>query len=277
MKTDFRERRASPDSHHFCASLNNEEITVWGTREFNKIATMRPGFSGGRERYIVDPLDHIIYSGTWENGLTAFDYMSEKQQWKRKDLIGIQRVDLSPAFPTTIFVTLEAPDYRVEEPGIFSGIVELERKTGKTVWKSDKGDDVYLHPDRPILVVQDRVEDRIRILNERREETASTEMLNFALIDLAFSGELIALAEGAKGTRVLDTSGKTISRNIPAGRKPNCTRVAIFRDHVCVYDSWENSFITIIDPKSGKTVSEYKMETGGDPCFIDNGARFFRR
>ena len=235
---------------------------------------MRPGFSGGRQRYIVDPLDHTIYSGTWEDGLTAFDYMSEKQLWKRKDLIGIQRVDLSPAFPTTLFVTLETPDYRVDEPGVFSGIVELDRESGKTVGKSDRGDDVYAHPDRPILVIEDRAGDRIRILNARRKETASTEMLNFAVLDLAFSGELIALAEGGKGTRVIDTSGKTISRNVPDDRKPNCISVTCCAEHVVVYDSWEAAFITIIDPKSGKTVSEYERETGGDPCFIDGGTRF---
>jgi len=274
MKPHFRERRASPDSHHFGASLNKEEITLWETQSFSKIATMRPGFSGGRQRYIVDPLDHIIYSGTWEEGLTAFDYMSEKQVWRRKDLIGIQRVDLSPAFPTSIFVTLETPDYRVDEPGVFSGIVELERATGKTVWRTRNGDDVYTHPERPVLVIQDRAADKIRILNEERKETASTKMLNFAVVDLAFSDGLIALAEGAKGTRVIDLNGKTISRNLPKGRKPNCIRITFSGDHVCVYDSWEGAYITIIRPESGKTESEYERESGGDPCFIDDGARF---
>lgn len=99
-------------------------------------------------------------------------------------------------------------------------------------------------------------------------------MIHFALLDVGFSDTMIALAEGAKGVRILNYKGQVISQYVPQSRKPNCIRVAFVEDRVLVFDSWEGSFVTTIDPATGELVSEYQRESHGTICFIDDGSRF---
>jgi len=273
MRQDFRERRASYDTHHVGARLSEGVISIWNTKQRKFVASAKPGFKGGRQRYAIDPFNHLIYSGTWEDGLTCFDYGSDRVVWHRDDLVGIQRVEISGAFPTSLFVTLEAPDYRLDEPGVFSGAIEIEAKSGKEIWRATRGDNVYAHPEKPILLIQRQGDRQLDILNGERKLIGSAAMLNFAILDVAFGSESIALAEGAKGTRVIDYEGKTISENVP-DRKPNCIDITFDEGLVCVFDSWEDSFVTLIDPASGKAVSEYKRDSHGDICFVENGSRF---
>jgi hypothetical protein len=194
--------------------------------------------------------------------------------WRRDDLIGIQTVDLSAGFPASVFVTLEAPDYRLDEPGVVSGVTELDAETGHTKWLSQNGDWLFLHPTTPVILIQDRSEELVRVLDLQKREIGSTPMENFAILDVAFSEEMIALAEGAKGVRIIDLSGRMISRYAPKARKPNCIRINFDREHVNIFDSWEASFVSIIDPLSGRLIREYHRATRENICFIDDGSRF---
>lgn len=274
MSILLRDIRASYDSHHFGASLVKESITIWRSDSPTPVTTVRPGFSGGENRHFIDPVDRLIFSGTWEDGLTCFDYADNRTVWHRSDLIGIQTVDLSAGFPGSVFVTLEAPDYRLDEPGVISGIVELAAEDGRTKWTTEDGDWIYANPTQPILVLQDRCDKTVRILDVTRNEIGSAPMVHFAIIDVGFSDQMIALAEGEKGVRILNNKGELISRYAPQGRKPNCIRVAFSEDRVIVFDSWDGSYVTTIDPTTGEVVSEYQRESHGTICFIDGGARF---
>ena len=274
MSVFLRDTRASFDSRHFGASLEEESITIWRSDSPDPITTVQPGFSGGRNRHFIDPLNRLIYSGTWENGLTCFDYADNRIVWRRNDLIGIQTVDLSAGFPASVFVTLEAPDYRLDEPGVISGIVELAAQDGRTKWATEDGGWVYADPRQPLLLIQDRCNDIVHILDADKNEVGSTPMIHFAIIDVGFSQDMIALAEGAKGVRILDHKGSVISQYSPNNRKPNCIRVAFSDDYLIVFDSWKGSFVTIIEPDTGKVVMEYKRESHGTICFIDKGSRF---
>jgi hypothetical protein len=232
------------------------------------------GVFGRRESAFIDPVNRLIYSGTWENGLACYDYADNRQVWHRDDLIGIQTVDLSAGFPSSVFVTLEAPDYRLDEPGIISGIAELDARDGSTMWMTDRGDWLYLHPREPVMVIQDKCDHVVRILDGGKNEVGTIPMVHFAIIDVGFSEDFIALAEGEKGVRILDHQGRMISRYAPRGRKPNCIKITFDGDRVIVFDSWEGSFVTILDPRTGKRISEYERDSHGDICFIDNGSRF---
>lgn len=274
MSILLRDIRASYDSHHFGACLVKESITIWRSDSPTPITTVRPGFSGGENRHFIDPVNRLIYSGTWEDGLTCFDYEDNRTVWHRSDLIGIQTVDLSAGFPTSLFVTLEAPDYRLNEPGVISGIVELAAEDGRTKWTTEDGDWIYADPKQPILVLQDRCDKIVRILDVTRNEIGSTPMVHFAIIDVGFSDQMIALAEGEQGVRVLNHKGDLISQYAPQGRNPNCIRVAFSGERVIVFDSWDGSFVTTIEPTTGEVVSEYQRESHGTICFIDRGSRF---
>jgi outer membrane protein assembly factor BamB len=274
MSILLRDTRASYDSLHFGASLEQETITIWRSDSPLPVTTVKPSFSGGGRRHFIDPVNRLIYAGTWENGLTCFDYADTRVVWYRDDLIGIQTVDLSAGFPSSVFVTLEAPDYRLDEPGIISGIVELDAKDGSAKWAANDGDWVYLHPRQPLIVIQDRCNNVVRILDGEKNEVGSIPMVHFAIIDVGFGKGMIALAEGEKGVRIFDDRGALVSRYAPKGRKPNCIKVAFYEDRVIVFDSWDGSFLIIIDPRTGKLIAEYEREFHDDICFIDDGSRF---
>lgn len=274
MSILLQDTRASYDSRHFGASLEKETITIWRSDSRSPITSVRPGFSGGEDRHFIDPVNRLVFSGTWEDGLTCFDYADNRKVWHRTDLIGIQTVNLSAGFPGSVFVTLEAPDYRLDEPGVVSGIVELSSEDGRTRWTTEDGDWLYADPKQPFLVIQDSCNDVVRILDIEKKEVGSAPMIHFAIMDVGFSDKLIALAEGEKGVRILNHKGQVISQYAPRSRKPNCIGVAFSGDHVVVDDSWDGSFVTVINPTTGEVISEYERESHDDICFIDDGSRF---
>lgn len=207
--------------------------------------------------------------------MTCFDYRAQKVIWSRKDIIGIQTVNISTALPNSVFLTLEAPDYRMSDPSAVSGIAELDSLTGKTNWVSSTGHWLYLHPNKPILVVQDGGPGgSVRILTPEKKELGKIKMVHFSIIDVGFSGDLIALAEGSKGVRVIDFKGRLVSSYVPRNREPYFVAAAFDDGKLRAHDSWDGAFIVTIDPASGKLLSEYKRTQSGDVCFIDDGKRF---
>ena len=269
----FDELRPSYEGSHFGASLVKGEISIWNAGSYEKIASVRPGFSGGSQRYIVDPVNRLVFSGTWEDGLTCFDYDSNRIVWHRPDLLNIQRVDLSSAFPGSLFLELEAEDFRASDPTAFSGLIELSVDSGQTKWISEDWSDCYVHPFGPIVLVADRGSRRIGILDEQKEIVGSSKMANFAILDVAFGSDRIAIAEGAKGMRILTFDGRTIAQYSPPGREANLIRIAFNEGQVYAVDNWDGAFITAIDPKTGARQHEYPVGPPYDFCFIDKGAK----
>jgi len=225
-------------------------------------------------RHVIDPINHRIYSGTWEKGLTCFDYARNRVVWHRSDVIGIQSVSHSAGFPESIIVSLEAPDYLVDEPGVSSGIVELNARDGSTTWRTTAGDRAFTHPCQSLIVMTDRYKKQIYLLDKQREIVGSLPMTYFAVIDVGFSKDMIALAEGKEGVRIIDRKGQVISHYITKNRKTNCIGVAFFNDRLVVFDYAEKSFVTIIDPSTGEVSGEYEYQSYGFICFIDHGSRF---
>jgi len=274
----LRDIGASCDGRHVAASLNDGEITIWSTDSPEPVARCKPGFSGSESRYQIDASRGLIYSGTWEDGLTCFDYRNQRMIWHRKDIIGIQTVNISTALPNSVFLTLEAPDYRMSDPNAKSGIAELDAQTGRTKRMSDMGDWLFQHPTKAFMVVTDRGRRQaVRIYDGNQQELASAKMVHFAVMDVAFTDQWFALAEGEKGVRVIDYKGKTISSYMPQTRQPNCLTLAFSEGRLHVHDSWDGAFVFTIDPMSGKLLSEYKLPGGGDICFINSGLNFVNR
>ncbi len=266
--------RASFDTGHFGASLDDEAITIWKSDSPLPIASVKPGFSGGEDLHIIDPVNQRVYAGIWEDGITCFDYAENRVIWHRADLIGIQKIALSGSFPHSVFLTLEGPgEDRWDEPGMVSGVAELSAHDGSTKWQTEPGDRLHLHPSDSLMLVQD-CDDVVRILNGAKREVGSAVVVHSSLIDVAFGGDLIALAEGEEGVRILDRRGHLISSYIPRGRESNCIQVAFDEDRVVVLDSWERSFVSIVDPHSGRLTAEYERESHDAICFLDHGSRY---
>lgn len=272
----FNDLRASYDTRHFGASVTEGEITIWKTGSFDKIACVRPGFERGGNRYTIDPINRLIFSATWENGLTCFDYEKNKPVWHRDDILGIQRVDISSAFPASLFVAHQPPESSWNEPGVTKGVMELDAYTGETMWADEGGitAQMHLHPSKTIFVIADGSDNLVRIFDEKKRLIGSIPMMYFAVLDVAFSDDRIAIAEGSKGIRVIDFEGNLVSSYVPTGRESNCIKIAFTPQGVCAVDSWQGTFVTHVDPQSGKVLSEYQRDSHGGICFIDSGTRF---
>ena len=264
--------RASCDGSQFGACLSKGDVTLWDANTLGVVGTFRPGFAGSNARYVIDSHEHRLYSAIWENGLTCYDFWTDRVLWKRRDLQSIQAVNLSGAFPLSLFVTLERPARTRGGLKPVFGIAELDRNTGETLWAEPNGQKAFVHPDAAILLICDGK--TIRMLGADMQPIGHAAMVNFAILDAAFSGDRIALAEGAKGVRVIDVSGTTICSYSPRGRKTNCIEVAFHADRVCVHDSWEGAFVTTIDPVSGQVIAEHQRPIAGDICFIGDGSRY---
>jgi hypothetical protein len=117
-------------------------------------------------------------------------------------------------------------------------------------------------------------ENVVRIFEADQKKAGSIGMSNFAVMDVAFSDALIALAEGKTGVRVIDHRGKLVSSYVPPGRHPNCIGVAFSGNVLHVHDSWDGSYVLTLNPTSGELLSEYKRSAGGDLCFINEGSSF---
>jgi hypothetical protein len=275
MSLFLYEMQVSADQRLLGTSSDHESIVIWDAKTLREIACVRPGFSGGQDRFAIDATANAIYSGTWEEGLTCYDFAGDKALWHRDDLIGIQAVVVSPAFPGSLFVALEAPDYRVDEPGVISGVVELRASTGATIWQTSVADEVYLHRERSLALLVSRGRRLLSIFDASRHLWGSTPMENFAVLDVAFQGDLIAVAEGEKGVRLMTKTGEVLFTHRPSHRDGNCIRITFVGEKpiVAVMDSWDATFITLLDT-AGKIIHEYPRDLHSDICFMDNGTRF---
>src|SRR4051794_40539670 len=110
MPTDILAMRAAADGRLVATSSDDETVKIWEAPAFTEVARIKPGFDGGESRLALDATSSRVFSGTWEAGLTCYDYAEHRVVWQRADLLGIQGVDCSPAFPSSICVALEAPE-----------------------------------------------------------------------------------------------------------------------------------------------------------------------
>jgi len=275
MEVVIHDMRVSCDERLLGTSRCHKIITLWDSKSFREIASVKPDFDGGDDRMAIDSASSRIFSGTWEDGLTCYDFASDQVIWHRDDLIGIQRVDFSHAFPTSLFLAMEEPDYRVGEAGTFTGVVELDARTGRNRWETDEATTIYLHPNEPVMVLSNGATRMIRIFDGARKLLGSTPMANFAILDVAFHRDRIAIAEGVKGVRLTDFQGRELASYRAPSREPNCLNVAFTEtaDAVIVYDSRKGSYVTRLDG-AGRFVEEYERDVHGSISFFRHGTRF---
>ena len=271
MNSWFKDIRASFDSFHLGASLSPESLTIWKTVDPKPITTVQPGFECGRERFSIDPSNGVIYAGIWGGGVTAYDFEDRQVIWHRRDLIGIHSVDYSPMFPMSLFIAVRQLD-DINREEIVCGIAELDIRDGQTVSFDENGRYVYLHPTQPIMAVRDMGR-RIRILGREKQRLGTCDA-DSPICNVGFGDSFFALAEGSEGVRNVDFNGQVISHYKPHGRKPHCTTVAFDEDRLYVFDSWDGTFLSSVDPLSGELISEYQRKSHSGICFIDGGTRY---
>ena len=269
IRVRYSDLRTLHDSRYFGACPEPGEVCIWKSDAPQSLARVR-----SPSRYVLDPSKRRIFSAEWEGDLTCRDYANGKVIWRRRDLPGIQKLALSSAFPDSVFVLSGTTDKPYKYPRVKLGAIEIQAASGKSRWMMERADNLYVHPTKPLILLVDRGDFRISLHDRNKVEVASIPMTNFAVLDAAFTEDLIALAEGAEGVRVIDWEGNAVSHYAPSDRQPNCLAIAFDQGKVCVYDSWDKTFVSIFDPHSGLRIKEYERKCHGRICFIDDGSRF---
>ena len=307
MSDRFRAFRVSSDGRCFCGSTDSGIIRIWDAGDLSLIAALDTGFPEGFHRLAIDTGNHLLFSGAWGEGLSCHNYRSGARLWHRSDLRGIQSVEHSNGWPLSIHVAVDVLETEQNLPDVFSGIAELDSRSGETLWHAKDGLSVFLHPTEPLLVMEASQEpewirrrpwwmprifawisghgmpssetgsDRsLAILDQSKERCASLEMANFAILDVAFVGDLMALAEGEKGVRVIRRDGSVLAHHASAGRESNFIQAGFDRSTgTWVFlDQWEEAFVIILDGATGRLLNEYRRASRGGIHLIGDGSRY---
>jgi outer membrane protein assembly factor BamB len=261
----------SADSTCFAGSPAKGCLVIWRTDSPIPQASLIIPETG---RYALDPGHHRIFAGTWEHGLYCFDVPSGCLLWHRLDLAGIGHVRVSPAFPGSVFITTSIDDWRIDEPGGFTGVMELDGTDGKSIWKAAGVGNVFLHPDKPVILAEDEVKEKLLLLDKRRKKMAVIPKLNFGLLDVAFQSDLFATAEGERGLRLINNRGKVMLSYLPPSRESNFLALSFSGDELFYFDSWERNFVGRLNVETGKLLSEYEVPEPRDICFAHSGRLF---
>ncbi len=264
---------------------------LWRTDDFSHVASVMHPWAEMGGACAVDPINQLLISGTWTAGLTCFDYRSRKILWSRPDILGIHTVEISSAFPGSVFVAANPPqeywhDYQPPDP---NGIMELDIETGKMKWLSERGYSLRVHPTKPVIMLEDcsnfhgasfadvmqgKGDTMHVLLDGNRNLIGAIPKADFPIVDAGFAGDKVALAEGRCGVRVLDLAGRLISHYLPTSRKPNCIRAVFNTSGLLIFDSWEGSYLTQINPSSAEVLSEYERQRHDHVCFVNKGAQY---
>lgn len=290
----------SGDGRCFCGSMKGGIIRIWDASDLSLITAIDTGFPEGFHRLAIDGGNHLLFTGGWGDGLACHDFRSGARLWHRSDLVGIQKVEHSLGFPSSIHVALEIPDTMQDDPGVPSGIAELDSRSGKTLWQTGEGSSAFLHPTEPLLVIEGvlKPESPLRrrswfprlftlfsgsamasnlvILDGSKSRRAELEMANFAILDVAFAADLMALAEGQKGVRIIRRGGSVLKHHASEGRESNfiCAGFDHSSGNWVFLDDSEGAFVVMLDGKTGNLTGEYRREPGGGIHLIGDGSRY---
>ena len=281
--SEFRAFCTSHDGQYFAGCTDDGLIRIWSATDLSLAATLYNSFEDCDLRMAIDPGNHLLFSGAWGEGLSCHDYLTGAQLWHRSDLPGIQKVDYACGFPSSIHVAAEVPDTEPDETPVLDGVIELDSRTGEVLWQDRDGSSMFLHPSDALVVMENRDDQTLSILDGSKKIRGSLEMAYFAIMDVAFHGGLIAVAEGTEGLRIIDQQGKVLLRHIPTDRKCHFIQAGFDRStgNWLFLDNEEDLFLVTLDGKSGQLVNEFRSSSwdyliGDGSRIVDSEGQVYR-
>lgn len=263
---------AASDGRHLGASLSDGRLVFWQPdrsepwRSFPRVAKVA--------EFAFEPASSLLFWSTWEGGLFCGSLETGELLWRRTDLVRIQHLALSPAFPESVFIAAGLEDgFETRHGPRLDGLWELSRKDGSPRWRAD-GDAIFAHPAEPLLLVVEGTDRRLRILDSRKRERSTMPSAEFPIVSVAFAEERFAVAEGDQGVRIFDFQGRLEAHYRPTGRATNCLQLAFGEDGLHVFDAWDGAFLTLLDPKSGAPRAEREIPGDRSLEFLERGTRF---
>jgi outer membrane protein assembly factor BamB len=271
-------RASACGSRFVLGEVNSESdtVTVWNSMSLSPEGSVAGITGDSSGRIAINPRKSLLFAGTWEHGIRCLNYRTGEVLWHRRDLLGVQHVDCGYAFSESVFVGLTTDDWRIDSPGTFDGVVELDAATGAEKWRTKLGDEMYVHPTLPMLLIFDGVAQKLLILDEARKTVARAKVPHFGLLGVAFSDSCAALAVGQAGLQVISLkNGRQIYAWKPNTRITNCIDIAFdeVSGTLAVRDDWSEVWMSLLDARSGRLISEYQINLS-DGCFITGGTRF---
>ena len=274
LMSEFRAFYTSHDGQYFAGCTDEGLIRVWNAADLSLVATLYNSFEDCSLRMAIDPGNHLLFSGAWDEGLSCHDYMTGAHLWHRDELPGIQKVDYACGFPSSIHVAAEVPGTEPDETTALEGVIELDSRTGKIIWQDKEVSSMFLHPSDALVVIENRRDRQMSILDGSKKICGSLGMAHFTIMDVAFNGDLIAVAEGTHGLRIIDRQGKVLVRHIPTDRECHFIRVRF--DHSSgnwsFVDQHDEAILVTLDGKSGRLLNECRSNSWGSP--IGDGSRY---
>jgi WD40 repeat protein len=204
---------ASKRSSRVAAALFESQVQIWDVETGKLIKEFETVFSFGGSRLTLGPLGERCIAAAWkagkDGGVACYDTNTGMLVWHRQDLKQTQRVRFSPGGESAWCV----PD---------SGPTKLlDSANGKTLDALTGVRDIFDSAYSAELLLVKRK--RIYILT--KEKTLQVPRLTFALLDVAFGPQTIAISESAGPVRCLDSStGNELWRQSP-GKQIHYLRV----------------------------------------------------
>jgi hypothetical protein len=274
--SEFRAFCTSHDGQYFAGCTDAGLIRIWDATDLSLVATLYNSFEDCDLRMAIDPENHLLFSGAWDEGLSCHNYLTGAHLWHRDDVPGIQKVDYTRGFSASIHIAAEIRETEPDETTVLYGVIELDSRSGKMLWRDPDAYSMFLHPSDAWVVMENRDDRTLSILDGSKQIRGSLGMAYFAIMDVAFNGDLIAVAEGTEGVRIIDRQGKVLARLIPTNRECHFIQAGFDRStgNWLFMDNEEDSFLAIVDGKSGKLLSERQGGSWSDVNLIGDGSRF---
>ena len=265
--------RASYDSRYLVGSVDSDSSIVWDVNRPKPMKTVRTDIADSVRRHLVHPVAPTLVTASWDDGLSAIDLRSGKVVWHRDDLLGIQSIDASAAFPNSIFIGLETPDHL--DCDHLRGVIEVDLLNGSTLWFDDQNETtaVYLDAVEPTILVVD-IGKSLRIIHRQDGREYSLPSTGQFVLDASLYAGLIAIAEGDAGVRIADARGKVIStyQNHLDDGYCHGVGVALGPDWLRVDDGGS---IGTVDPRQGTLKHATPVRSNSwKTCFLNHGEQF---
>lgn len=244
-------------------------IKVWSAD--GSIVAELPAIKVSSEgRIIASKKSGIVVHASWGKGLFATSFSGEKL-WKNRKMRGIQRIEFADS--ETLLISKEMDDHwrkRFREP---VGIVEVRVKDGRIIgsWKETSFARAFTAPGKNGYILVDKYAKRVRYLDADKKPLWDVPMPHFTVLDVAFGDDLIGLADGPKGLRVLTKSGETA---LAKGSDGQVSRLAFVGQQCLVYDSWDKSVLEVLDFETGQKSKSFELPDHAPPVFFGNRGRY---
>lgn len=203
----------SKRSSRFAAARYEHHVQIWDVKTRAVVNQFETLFSFGGHRLSLDPLGERCIAAAWEagkrGGVACYETNTGKLIWHRQDLRQTQRVRFSPRGEDAWCVSDSGPTKL------------LDAANGKTLDALTGLGDIFDSEYSADLLLEKRKRDYVL----KKEKTLQIPRLTFAVLDVAFSPQSLAISESGGPVRCIDSStGTELWRQSP-GKQIHYLRV----------------------------------------------------